>query len=135
MFLKDLQRKRSRKQREPPCACRATFSQVYRHVQHVRSHITGACWDTFRLVDLSDNHRATLINTGLQFLPASLCARCKSLYLKAGLFTFLHDGGWKILPVLCASEKQILSFSNITSLEHYRTGESELYLHVAECEP
>lgn len=42
-----------------------------------------------------------MINSGLQFLSPSLCLCCKSLYLKAGLFTFFRDGGWKSLPILC----------------------------------
>lgn len=108
-FWKDVPRKEVEPERSAACMwCTDTQTLAGLRMQmcgvHARSHTPtrGACWDKFRRVDLPDNDRATLINAGLQFLSPSLCVCCKSLYLKAGLFTFLYDGGWKILPILCA---------------------------------
>lgn len=124
-------------------ACRCT-ARV-----HTYTPSQGACWDKFRRVDLTDNRRATLINTGFS-LPFP-CLHCKSLHSK-GWFVYIPlrwRTGRSSPSFVCESalEKQILSDSNIALPSHLvfvsLLGQSiveernlnRAYLHVTECEP
>lgn len=86
MFLKGRAEKRGRT--GEGSAVRMLYADVQtlaglhmQNVQRARTLARGACWDKFKLVDLSDNHRATLINAGLLFLSLPLCACAVNHYI------------------------------------------------------
>lgn len=65
------------------------------NIVHTHTRSRGACWDKFRPVDLSDTHSTTLLPL---LLLLCVCAHINDrLHLKAGLFTFFCDGGWRTL--------------------------------------